>query len=249
MTQAVRHRDTGAGARWRHPAGGAEPDDAADIRAACVDVCGVAGRQVSVLRDAGARGGPGMGFRRHLVARPCGVLCPGWLRDGDVPDALDRHARCLRQCRCCRTSWCSWVARIAVVLARVRLVRVRRRDGGAGARHLGTGIRLAGVPLARHRRLSLYHYAGPDLCAAARVLPQRYGLRRQQRDDRLQDHRRVRRAGGNHTMCVVGHHRGVPVRAVPGGAVSGGVALRQGADRGARYRGPDAVPRLPAGVL
>ncbi len=40
-------------------------------------------------------------------------------------------------------------------------------------------LRLAGVPLARHGRLSLDHHAGADLCAAACLLPQRYGLRRQ----------------------------------------------------------------------
>jgi urea transport system permease protein len=31
----------------------------------------------------------------------------------------------------------------------------------------------------RHRRLSLDHHPGDDLCAAARLLPQRHGLRRQ----------------------------------------------------------------------
>ena len=40
-------------------------------------------------------------------------------------------------------------------------------------------LRLAGVPLPRHRRLSLDHHAGDDLCAAAGVLPQRFRLRRQ----------------------------------------------------------------------
>ena len=57
-----------------------------------------------------------------------------------------------------------------------------------GARPAGAGLRLAGVPLARHRRLSIHHHPGADLCADARVLPQRHGLRRQQRHDRLQGH-------------------------------------------------------------
>ena len=49
------------------------------------------------------------------------------------------------------------------------------------------------------------------------------------------------------TRCALaGDHRGVPVRAVPGGPLSRQVALRQGADRGARRGGADAVPRLPA---
>ena len=36
----------------------------------------------------------------------------------------------------------------------------------------GVWVRLAGVPLARHRRLSVDHHAGDDLRAAAGVLPQ-----------------------------------------------------------------------------
>ena len=47
----------------------------------------------------------------------------------------------------------------------------------------------------RHRRLSLDHHPGDDLCAAARLLPQRHGLRRQQRPDRFQGHPRLQRAG------------------------------------------------------
>ena len=39
-----------------------------------------------------------------------------------------------------------------------------------------------------HRGLSLDHHPGPDLRPAAGVLPQRHGLRRQQRLDRLQGH-------------------------------------------------------------
>ena len=53
-------------------------------------------------------------------------------------------------------------------------------------------------------------------------------------------------AGGDHTLRAAGDHRAVPVRAVPGGALAGDLALRQGADRGARHRGAHAVPRLPA---
>ena len=43
----------------------------------------------------------------------------------------------------------------------------------------GAGLRLAGVPLARHRRLPVDHHAGADLCADAGLLPQRHGVRRQ----------------------------------------------------------------------
>ena len=52
-------------------------------------------------------------------------------------------------------------------------------DGRAGAGPARLGLRLVRLPLARHRRLSLDHHPGADLCAAARLLPQRHGLRRQ----------------------------------------------------------------------
>ena len=44
---------------------------------------------------------------------------------------------------------------------------------------LALGVRLARLPLARHRRLSVDHHPGDDLCAVARLLPQRHGVRRQ----------------------------------------------------------------------
>ena len=56
-------------------------------------------------------------------------------------------------------------------------------------------LRLVRLPQPRHRRLSLDHHPGDDLRAAARLLPQRHGLRRQQRPDRLQGHPRLQRAG------------------------------------------------------
>ena len=78
--------------------------------------------------------------------------------------------------------------------------------------HAGAGVRLAGVSLARHRRVSVDHHPGADLCAAAGVLPQRHGLRRQQRDDRLQGHPGLPRAGRDHALRAAGDHRAVPVR-------------------------------------
>ena len=48
---------------------------------------------------------------------------------------------------------------------------------GAGAARLR--FRLVCLPQPRHRRLPLDHHPGDDLCAAAGLLPQRYGLRRQ----------------------------------------------------------------------
>ena len=113
----------------------------------------------------------------------------------------------------------------------------------------GTGVRLAGVPLARHRRVPVDHHPGADLRAAAGVLPQRHGLRRQQRHDRLQGPARLSGAGRDHALRAAGDHRAVPLRAVPGGALAGDIALRQGAGRGARRRGAHAVPGLSAGIL
>ena len=57
----------------------------------------------------------------------------------------------------------------------------------------GRAVRLVRFPLARHGRLSVDHHPGADLCAAARLLPQRHGVRRQQRPDRLQGHPRLQR--------------------------------------------------------
>jgi hypothetical protein len=56
-------------------------------------------------------------------------------------------------------------------------------------------LRLVRLPQPRHRRLSVDHHPGDDLRAAAGLLPQRHGLRRQQRPDRLQGHPRLQRPG------------------------------------------------------
>ena len=53
----------------------------------------------------------------------------------------------------------------------------RRCD--AGSRAAGVGVRLARLPVARHRSLSFDHHPGDDLCADARLLPQRHGIWRQ----------------------------------------------------------------------
>ena len=47
-------------------------------------------RQDHVLRDRRAGDGPDLGLRRHPVARPRPLLRARRLRDGHVPDALDR---------------------------------------------------------------------------------------------------------------------------------------------------------------
>ena len=57
-----------------------------------------------------------------------------------------------------------WFAALMIVLV----------PGAAGLR-----LRLVRLPQPRHRRLSLDHHPGADLRPAARLLPQRHGLRRQ----------------------------------------------------------------------
>ena len=51
--------------------------------------------------------------------------------------------------------------------------------GGAGAGPARLRLRLVRLPQPRHRRLPVDHHPGDDLRAAARLLPQRYGLWRQ----------------------------------------------------------------------
>ncbi len=76
----------------------------------------------------------------------------------------------------------------------LRQLPLRGADGDAGAGRARLRVRLVRLPLARHRRLPLDHHPGDDLRADARLLPQRHGLRRQQRPDRLQGHARLRAA-------------------------------------------------------
>ena len=134
---------------------------------------------------------------------------------------------------------------LPVPLVGVQLLSLCDGDGHAGSRRSRLRVRLVRVPLAGHRRLSLDHHAGADLCAEARVLPQRFRLWRQQRPDRLQGYRRLQRAGGGDeggAVLDLGGRAGRRVRARQGDR---DVEIRQGADRGARRREPGALPRLP----
>ena len=69
----------------------------ADASAASLRLLRHARRQDHVLRDRGAGDGPDLGLHRHPVARARAVLRARRLRDGDVPDALDRPRRRLSQ--------------------------------------------------------------------------------------------------------------------------------------------------------
>ena len=111
----------------------------------------------------------------------------------------------------------------------------------------GVRVRLAGVPLARHRRLSVDHHAGAQLRADARVLPQRHGLRRQQRLHRLQGHPRLRPAAGQHARRAARASRpSRSRRATCACRADRRVARRPRDPRDPRRREPHAVPRLSA---
>ena len=104
-------------------------------------------------------------------------------------------------------------------------------DGHAGARRARLRLRLVRLPLARHRRLSVDHHPGADLRAEARLLPQRLRLRRQQRPDRLQGHRRLQRPVGRdprRAVLAVGAGAGAEL---PHRRAIVGLEIRQGADR------------------
>ena len=91
--------------------------------------------------------------------------------------------------------------------------------GAAGAGAPRLRVRLLRLPLAHPRRLLLDHHAGHDLRAYAAVLPQRDGLRRQQRPDRLQAHPRLlaarRRHQGQRSTCSPCVHAARQLPAVP----------------------------------
>ena len=165
----------------------------AEQRAAHVRLHGHARRQDHVLRDRRARDGPDLGLHRHPVARPRPVLRARRLRDGHVPDALDRPRRRLPE-RPARLHGVPRLEGVSLVLELHRALLVRGAAGRAGAGHARVRVRLLRVPLADQGRLLLDHHAGADVCVHAAVLPQRHRLRRQQRLHRLQAHPRAIRS-------------------------------------------------------
>ena len=115
------------------------------------------------------------------------------LRDGHVPDALDRPRRRLPQ-RPARLHGVPRLEGLSLVLELHRPLLVRGAARGAGARRARVRVRLLRLPLAHQGRVFLDHHAGDDLRVDAAVLPQRDRLRRQQRLHRLQAHPRAFRS-------------------------------------------------------
>ena len=167
----------------------------------------VAHRQVSLLRHPGAGGRSRLGLCRHPEPGPRRLLRVGWLCHGHVPHAPDRWPRGLRQPCAAGLHGVPELATPALVLVRVRPSAVRAGDGGGGAGPAGAGLRLARLPQPRLRCLSVHHYPGTDLRAAARVLPQRHGVWRQQRADRLQGNLFLSVASRRHPGRAVGGDR------------------------------------------
>jgi len=132
-----------------------------------------------------------------------------------------------------------------VVLVRLRHVLVRCHHGNAGPRAARLRVRLVRLPLARHRRLSLDHHPGADLCAAARLLPQRHGLWRQQRPYRLQGHPRLQHPGAWNARGAVCCDVTVSYRLPSDAALDRHLSAGQGDGGRARCREPHAFSGIP----
>jgi len=117
-------------------------------------------------------------------------------------------------------------------------------DDCAGSRNARLGVRLARLPLARHRGLSIDHHASDDLCADACFLPKRHGVRRQQRDDRLQGHPGLGLASAEHPARPLSRVHDGARRRVSVVPVRHDFKARPGAAGIARCREPGALSRL-----
>ncbi len=183
-----------------------QPGRAAGQRVPPVRLRGDADRQDHVLRDRRARDGPDLGLHGHPVARARRVLRARRLRDGDVPDALDRARRRVQE-RPARLHGVPRLEDLPVVLELHRPLLVLRAAGRAGAGRARVRVRVLRVPVADQGRLLLDHHAGADLRVHAAVLPQRHGLRRQQRLHRLQADPRLPDHGAGDADGAVHAHR------------------------------------------
>src|SRR6267142_1745361 len=179
---------SGSAHRGDHRRSRPQPGRALVIRVPPLGLRAHTHRQVPVLRDAGACSRPDLGVLRHLESRTRGFLFARRLRHGYVPDATDRSKGRVRRSRAARLHGLSELEVAALVLVWLQPPPVRARDDGARARLAGTGVRVVCVSVARDRRLSFDHHPGAYLRSHARVLPQRHGVRRQQRIHRFQGH-------------------------------------------------------------
>ena len=122
---------------------------------------------------------PCLGLLRHPVPRPRRLLRARRLRHGHVPHAADRCARNLCQSGPAGFHGVSELAFAALHVVGLFELPLCHADGRTGAGAAGSGVRLFRLPVAGDGRLPVDHHAGHDLCVAARLLPQRHGVRRQ----------------------------------------------------------------------
>ncbi len=126
---------------------------------------------------------------------------------------------------------------LPLVLVRIQSLPLCARHDVLGARAARLRVRLVRLPLARDRRVLFHHHAGAHLRLDAGVLPQRHGLRRQQRLHRFQRHPGVRPAFGPHPRGAAGDHRHRARRQLPGLPRHRRIASRT------RHAAPSAMPR------
>ena len=138
---------------------------------------------------------------------------------------------------------------LPLVLELHRSFLVRAAAGRAGARAARVRVRVLRLPVADQGRVFLDHHAGADLRVHAAVLPQRHGLRRQQRLHRFQAHPRLSdRHAGDADGAVRGHRRRA-ARRIPARALYRDLAPGPGADGDPRRREPRDVLRLQPAAL
>ena len=114
-------------------------------RVSYLRILGHAARQNHVLRDRRAGDGSDLGLHRHPVARTRRVFRAGRLRDGDVPDALDRARRRLSE-RPARFHGLPRLEGVSVVLELHTALLVRGAAGRPGAGVDCVRVRLLRVP-------------------------------------------------------------------------------------------------------
>ena len=150
-------------------------------------------------------------------------------------------ARRLRQSRPAGLHGLPQLDRTAGGLVRLRALPVRDAHGAARAGRARLRLRLVRLPEPGHRRLSLDHHPGDDLRPDARLLPQQFRLRRQQRPDRLQGYPRLQHPGAGDPRRALRRY-GDRARASPSSS-----ARRSSPRASARCWSRSATPRAGRG--
>ena len=199
--------------------------------------------RVPLLRHPRRRHRCRMGLRRDARARPGTVLRPRRLRHGHAPDAgAGRPGRAAELHGAVRRSDVA-----AVDLAAVRAPLVERGAGAADPDAAGWGVRLAGVLAPGPRALLRAAQPGDGAGLHADHGRPAEDVRRHQRAHRLPDRVRPQQVRPGDQQVPVLRRRRRAARRVPRRPPHRQEPLRAPARRGARPRGPGAVPRLQPG--